>query len=335
MSGNLLISVVVPIYNTESSLPICIESIIHQTYRHLVIVLVDDGSPDKSGELCDQYAKIDERIHAFHIEHVGLSGARNYGIQKAMEYSSDYIAFVDSDDWIEPSMFELLLEKAQLSCADVVECGVLNEYPGLTVKQNAVDEPLFGVSAIEALIDSRIKNAVWNKIWKVDLFQMIRFPEGRVFEEIATTYKLLANAKVEGIKDALYHYVQRYEGISHSHDIGNLRDYWLAYYEQYLFCANKVAKPYVQKLLFFCAIAIARAWWWKLSSPKEENERCFVDYAKMSSFVKEHFPLCGFTCWPLSLRVSIFLARFNNDFSFVIAYTINQLYQLIRTKNLY
>ena len=117
------ISVVIPIYNVEKYIERCIDSVLNQTYMNLEIILVDDGSPDRCGEICDNYAQIDKRIRVIHKENGGLSSARNAGLRIA---TGDYISFVDSDDWIEPHMYETLLKnainyKAQISSGGVTD----------------------------------------------------------------------------------------------------------------------------------------------------------------------------------------------------------------------
>lgn len=117
-----LISVIVPIYRVEKYLEPCIESIINQTYKNLEIILVDDGSDDNCGEICDKYAKIDARIKVIHKKNAGLNNARKSGIKIA---SGKYIGYVDGDDWIEPDMYETLLRNAVKYNVDVVETGVI------------------------------------------------------------------------------------------------------------------------------------------------------------------------------------------------------------------
>ena len=120
-----MISVIVPVYNVKPYLRKCLDSIINQSYRDLEILIIDDGSTDGSGDICDEYRK-DDRIKVFHTENRGLSAARNLGLDSA---SGDWIGFVDSDDWIEPDMYEVLIRKGEETGADVVECGSLFEYP--------------------------------------------------------------------------------------------------------------------------------------------------------------------------------------------------------------
>ena len=120
-----MISVIVPVYDVALYLRQCVYSIMNQSYADLEILLIDDGSPDQCGEICDEYVKQDNRVRVFHTDNRGLSAARNLGIR---ESNGNYIAFIDSDDWIEPDMYECLLRRAEETGADVVECGVYREY---------------------------------------------------------------------------------------------------------------------------------------------------------------------------------------------------------------
>lgn len=139
------ISVIVPIYKVENYLNRCVESIRKQTYRNLEIILVDDGSPDACGEMCDRYAQEDSRIRVIHKENGGLSDARNAGIEVA---TGEYIAFVDSDDWIDDKMYEVLYSTLLKYNADIAECSYRNLYADCIVEEtnctgNVVEEIIF------------------------------------------------------------------------------------------------------------------------------------------------------------------------------------------------
>ncbi len=114
-----MISIIVPVYKDEPYLRQCVDSILNQTYRDIEVLLIDDGSPDRCGEICDEFAKKDQRIRVFHTENKGLSAARNLGLREA---KGEYIGFVDSDDWIEPDMYEVLLKRMQETGADISVC---------------------------------------------------------------------------------------------------------------------------------------------------------------------------------------------------------------------
>lgn len=318
-----MISIIVPVYNVEPYLRKCLDSILGQTHRDLEILIIDDGSTDGSGKICDEY-RYDERVRVFHTENRGLSAARNLGLDSA---SGDWIGFVDSDDWIEPDMYEVLIRKGEETGADVVECGCHADYTTTSYEHSAIQRTVCGIDAVEALIKGEIRTQVWNKIWRSTLFTDVRFPEGRSFEDVATTYKLVGNATVTGEPEPPYHWIQRKSSISQSHDQQNLIDYWLVHKQRYEDLKDSVCEETKAVLLQLCAYAIARTWVWNL---KSECPSEYID--EMNVFTRNNYPAFGYAEWPLSLKMTIFLARFKNKASFSIAYILNQLYRSLKPK---
>lgn len=198
--NNPLISVIVPIYNVERYLDACIDSIINQTYSNLEIILVDDGSPDRCPEICDEYAKKDNRIKSIHQDNGGLSAARNSGIDIAQ---GEFLTFIDSDDFVACNYVELLYKgivefDADISIASF--CTFTNE-DELKISRNelsfvemAKDECFRRYGALNAGLSMPFISAC-NKLYKKDFFASIRFPIGKLYEDAFTTYKLLDKAK--------------------------------------------------------------------------------------------------------------------------------------------
>lgn len=205
------ISVIVPVYKVEPYLGKCLDSIIGQTYHILEIILIDDGSPDRCGEICDEYAAKDPRIHVIHQQNAGLSAARNAGLDIA---SGDYIMFVDSDDWVEKNTCETVLMIAQQQQADIV-CYGYNEVSssGKILKSlKGISGEIDKVEILNGIISGRsfLRDYSWNKFCYRKLFDDVRFPVGRLYEDIGTTYKLLHHAKkVWMVETVLYNYVSR------------------------------------------------------------------------------------------------------------------------------
>lgn len=209
-----LISIIVPIYNVEKYLAKCVQSILHQSYDNLEIILIDDGSTDTSPIICDQLSARDNRILVVHQANGGLSSARNAGLDRA---TGDYIGFVDSDDWIEEDMYMTLLTAAKEYNADIAICTHFVDKEKETIPVNNTGEHKI-YSREEALKelfkDKLIKNYAWNKLYKKELFTNIRFPIGRFFEDIAVIYKLFNQAsKVVLICESKYHYLLRHDSI--------------------------------------------------------------------------------------------------------------------------
>ena len=218
MMQNPIISIVVPIYMVEQYLPRCIESLINQTYGNIEIILVDDGSPDKCGVICDEYAVKEKRITVVHKANGGLSDARNAGISIA---KGDYLLFVDSDDWLEPDACESCLKVAKEHNADIVTFGVKQIWgkKKIILSKFGLKGEVPASDAIKGIIyqihENGIFNYAWNKLYSKELFSEIRYPVGKVAEDQDTTYKLFHLAKSIWVCEKhLYNYVQRSGSIS-------------------------------------------------------------------------------------------------------------------------
>lgn len=206
-----LISVIVPIYKVERYLDRCVQSIVDQSYKHLEIILVDDGSPDHCPSMCDAWAARDSRIKVIHKENGGLSDARNAGMAIA---GGEYIGFIDSDDYIAPAMYQLLLERLQVDGSDISACGVDMVYEDGSAHQRLTPEDscvLSAEAAVEAVVrESWLKQPVWYKLYKAELVRDIGFPVGKYHEDIFWTWQAVARAQKVSIFDTpCYYYVQR------------------------------------------------------------------------------------------------------------------------------
>ena len=215
------ISVIVPIYNVEEYLGRCIDSIIKQTYENLEIILVNDGSTDNSLDICYEYSKKDTRIKIINQKNMGLSGARNSGI---LEATGKYISFIDSDDYIDVDFYNKLVNVCESKNADIAICEYkrFKDSKELThLKKNEEVSTYTSIQAITKLLkrDSKITNHAWNKLYKTVLFEDIRYPIGKKFEDLGTTYLLFEKAnKICYIDSELYYYYYRENSI-----IGNLK----------------------------------------------------------------------------------------------------------------
>ena len=209
-----MISVIVPVYKTEMYLNKCIDSILQQTYRDFELILVDDGSPDNSGSICDQFAMQDSRIHVIHKENGGLSDARNIGIEHA---KGEYITFVDSDDWVAPELLETLLSGIQLG-AQISVCGFYTVRNGKAKPWRNTSDQFVLMTALEATKDmlytKTMDTSVWAKLFHRSCFTDIRFPVRKYYEEVATTYRVfLAQETVAVTTRQLYYYVKHRDSI--------------------------------------------------------------------------------------------------------------------------
>lgn len=210
-----LISVIVPVYKVEKYLDRCVESIVNQTYRNLEIILVDDGSPDNCGAMCDAWAAKDSRIKVIHKENGGLSDARNTGMAVA---TGQYIGFIDSDDFISPEMYQLLLDRLVTDHSDISACGVEMVYENGTPSQPLTCSGYCLLSqeqAMAAVIDeSWLKQPVWYKLYKTELIKDIPFPVGKYHEDVFWTYQVVARVTTVSVFDTpCYYYLQRRSSI--------------------------------------------------------------------------------------------------------------------------
>ena len=210
-----LVSVIVAVYNIEEYLPRCIDSILAQTYRNLEIILVDDGSTDSSGSICDNYAKKDRRIMVIHKKNGGLSDARNAGLDKA---SGDYIGFVDGDDWIDEDMYRAMYEACEKEKAQIAACrykqitrsGIIDASAGNSVSLSKAEALEIYVCGDERYL---IYNSVWSKLFAKELIFGMRFPVGKNSEDIMFTTKAFCKMeRLAYLDKAYYNYVLDREG---------------------------------------------------------------------------------------------------------------------------
>jgi len=229
-----LVSVIVPVYKVEDYLRKCVDSILAQTYKNLEIILVDDGSPDNCGKICDEYALMDKRIKVIHKENGGLSDARNAGLDIC---TGEYIAFVDSDDWVDEDYIATFMKYAQPDT--IVCCGYKRIYLKKSIPHRMLAVKEF--SAVEAIKVQQeqeiavstgasnvnpITNAVWNKLYPKKFFDKIKFPVGKVYEDIYVCFELfLKSQKVVVVPNTTYNYFCRDSSICGRPSAKSIRDF--------------------------------------------------------------------------------------------------------------
>lgn len=210
------ISVVVPVYKVEGYLDTCVNSIVNQTFDDLEIILVDDGSPDRCGEICDEYAKKDSRIKVIHKANGGLSDARNVGFEAS---SGEYISFVDSDDYIQPTMIQKLYEACENNDLKMAGCDFYyifensdTEISGSTGLTEVITAEEFFLRVIDT--QKFLEMTAWNKLYHRTLFDNgVRYPKGKLFEDQGTTYRFVfQNEKIVHVSEPLYAYRKQRAG---------------------------------------------------------------------------------------------------------------------------
>ncbi len=240
MNKNPVLSVIVPVYNVEEYLAECLDSIINQTYKDIEIIVVDDGSTDNSGLICNEYAAKYDKITVYHKQNGGLSSARNYGIERA---NGKYLSFIDSDDFIDKDMFYILMNLATINDADIVMCGYI-KYTSKEINehQKFLEKDTTVYKNQEVLLRFYTEFCAWNKVYKKKLLNNIRFPEGKLYEDARTMYKIAYQAKIAVVyPKCLYYYRQRNSSIMNTFSTKNYFDRISVWDEIYDFMRGKVS----------------------------------------------------------------------------------------------
>lgn len=229
------ISVIVPVYKVEKHLRKCIKSLLNQTYTKLEIILVDDGSPDKCGEICEYYASRDRRIKVIHKENGGLCSARNAGLKEA---TGDYIGFVDSDDYCSPDMYEYLIKGIKMYNAQVASCRYYRAIPNKPITARADGMDVFYEDHDSMMTDFIeefvIRSTFWNKLFERSLFDGKQFPEGRTFEGTYFMHEVLENVdRLVSLGEAKYYYLDNEDSIVNTRSLNNVTDYITSYIKRF------------------------------------------------------------------------------------------------------
>lgn len=210
-----LISVIIPVYKVEKYIKKCVESVLNQTYENYEIILVDDGSPDNCPNICDEYAKLNKKIKTYHKQNGGLSDARNYGIERSV---GEYITFIDSDDFVQNTYLEVLYTNIKKNDCEVSACSHFVLYNNSKINLNKIVEKKYDKNtAMKDLLYGYIDTSSWAKLYKREIFNDIKFPVGKIFEDTATTYKIFDKCKnIYVTTEQLYNYVIRENSITTS-----------------------------------------------------------------------------------------------------------------------
>ena len=218
-----LISVIVPVYNVEKYLPKCLDSLLAQTWKNLEIIVVDDGSPDNSWDIMQEYARRDSRVRLIRQKNSGLSAARNAGIDAAR---GEWLGFLDSDDYVAPEMYERLYCAAAEQEAQMAVCSfvyvTLDGKPIPCASPITKDEVLTGIQMMERLAEPQnwYYITAWNRLYQRKLFDTVRFPVGKFHEDEYTAHRFYWQCeRVAVVKDAMYYYVQRDDSIMHTESV--------------------------------------------------------------------------------------------------------------------
>lgn len=287
------VSIVIPVYKAEKYLSNCVDSVLGQSYHDIEVILVDDASPDRCGDICEEYARKDSRVKVIHKENEGVSKARNAGLEIA---TGDYVQFVDSDDYLETTMTEKLVKAMEANQVDMVLCGFYEKNLNFQRESKAEEEP--GVYTKDAFLKNIMRNpysfhygVLWNKLFRGDALRELRFSSDMDFGEdfIFNLHYLRYVDKIAVIEDPLYYYI-RYntESLMYVQTVGKkevskylrylekrlliFHKYRDFYMEQGLYETNKnKVNEYLLKVYTSEKMEIKR-----LPLSKEEKKRCFA-----------------------------------------------------------
>lgn len=327
-----LISVVIPVYNVEPYIRQCLDSVLSQSYQPLDIIIIDDGSTDNSGKICDDYAAKNGSIRVFHKENEGLAATWNFGLDRVPD-ETERIVFIDSDDWMEKDAISTMYEVSKQNHADIVCCGFCEEFPDRCVPSDERNDTVIVTRSdvLDAyLCDSRIKNYTWNKMYKATMFSDIRFPVDRkCFQDVVTVYRVLEKAhRIAIIPNRLFHYRIRSGGNSKRHRKGPLINCWNSYHERYQVLESKVRKEESKVMLITgCLWAMGRIQRWYYSFSKTDRAEMDQTLQQMHLFANKHSSeIMHSKSYKLKHKLSCVCAKTNSRFLMFVFYLITRIH---------
>ena len=322
------ISVIVPVYKVEPYLRKCLDSIAGQTYQNLEIILVDDGSPDRCGQICDEYAAQDKRVQVIHKKNGGVSSARNGGLAAA---TGEWIGWVDSDDWIEPDMYSYMLEKVREYGADIAVCSRSECCRDQNVARGWEREQLLDTeAALELLLKNDVMQSfLWDKLWRRELFDRQLFPEGRTFEDIAIMHRLFMRARrVICLPEVKYHYLQHQGSIVDNKSLENLINHFRA--AKLRLDEMSGQWPQFQQLLEAQCVASSVTIWCSVrANPRAERQKFMADLREISGFTREHYRTAlRHMNLGVTGRCVVRLTPYPTGWAFALASVFSRIYKL-------
>lgn len=327
-----LVSVVIPVYNVSRYLHACITSVISQTYHKIEILIIDDGSTDGSGRICDRYAEKDSRIHVTHSSNRGLASARNLGLEKARGM---FISFLDSDDWMELHTIETLVRAAMETDADLITAGICTEYVGKTIHRGKRIEHMQmfrGKEILEAFAKGVFSHVAWNKLYRSVCFDGIQYLDGRNYEDVSTTWKIMEKlaengGKVTVLPDKLFHSRVRRSSITHLWTYKNTLDCWIAYHTLY-----EALPDYQEKILAGYFMPIGHMWMGFYSYSKEDRAKARLILHEMNAFSKEHFQRVLRGRYSRFIKFSCLISQSSGLAAMWVGYCGGRLREILRNK---
>ena len=279
-----MVSVIVPVYNVEQYLPQCVDSILSQTYQNLEIILVDDGSADGSGKICDEFQRTDQRVRVIHKSNGGLSDARNVGTAAC---GGVFVFYLDSDDYMEPNAISALLDRQRKYGADLVAGNYFYTYPDhedtAEIFTNKTEE--YGRrKAMALLMQGKLQTFAWGKLIRADIAKKYAFPVGKLFEDHFWTHLVFHQCETVVVDpEPLVHYRQRKESISYSFTLNRL-DILDGWRERIAFLQREYP-GLIKDYLVRCAEDSNNLAWLVLTRMRKEKTQAFAD---LRGFIREY-----------------------------------------------
>lgn len=271
------ISVIIPVYNVEKYLKRCLDSVVNQTYKNLEIILVDDGSADNSGKICDEYAQKDKRIIVIHKENGGVSSVRNKGLDIC---TGDYVSFIDSDDWLENCFYEYVVNNVKDNDLLIFFYHITNGKNSKWIKYNNAEFELTKEKCLMELTKAKIQSYLWVMIFKRKLFYNIRFPQNRNYEDQAIMHLLIDKCQnIKYCNKAFYNYFQNPKGITHTVNYKNYKDFLYVNILRGRFLKKKYPEIYKYHLNYIYSAIAKLCWLYK------NDERYVIRYKFLRKFI--------------------------------------------------
>ena len=290
----MLISVIVPVYKSEKYLDRCVDSILSQTLTDFELILVDDGSPDSSGKLCDECAERDGRIKVLHRKNGGAAAARNDGLDMV---SGAWIAFIDSDDWVHPDYLRTLYEAAEQQHADLAACRYETVNDASRPDDSPISPSFSSENREEYWIGDRTGATVpWGKLYRSELFREIRYPDGRIGEDEFVTYRLLFGCeKLVVLDNVMYRYFVNQNSVSRSSYLNRLPDVLEAFRQHEEFFKNSPwQKAYRLEAEYYAAAWSDAIWITKKQRDEASRQKTAELRAELRHYLSTHKGLIPF-----------------------------------------
>lgn len=306
------ISIITPVYKAEKYLRRCVDSILKQTYTDFELILVDDGSPDQSGAICDQYAEKDDRVRVIHQNNGGAAAARNTGLDAA---SGEWIAFIDSDDWVHPEYLWVLYETAVKQHSDLVVCRYQTVYDDTVVENSPAEPTLSSEDKEDFWLGDRTGAVVpWGKLYRRVLFDGIRYPVGRTAEDEYVTYKLLFGCEHLTVLDnILYRYYVNTGSVSRSDYLKRLPDALDAFKQHEAFFNNSPwKKVYRLEVEYYAAAWSDAIWITKKRKDKDSKQLTMKLRTELREYMKTHKQMI-----PFEKRKDIYISAYPSQEWFI------------------